>query len=151
MRLLAELPGRWWILAALLVTTWLLLWRRPVHRRVRMWFAGLAPLVCAAVLAVGVTIISRDDGPAPGSCVDAGPCGEGGSAHWAHSLAAISDTGLAVTANALLAGVVALPLLVVTAIVELFRTAAARSARATGPGGRGRREGSPGTRRSTLQ
>ncbi|MGC4885927.1 hypothetical protein [Micromonospora sp. DT227] len=120
MRLLADIPWQWWILSALLGVVWLLLWLTSVRSRLRMWFAGLAPLACVAIFVVGLVIMFSGDGSAGNSCGDSGPCRSGG-AHWAQSLASISDVGVAIAANAVLAGAIALLLLVITVAVDLPR------------------------------
>ncbi|MGY4910219.1 hypothetical protein [Micromonospora aurantiaca (nom. illeg.)] len=121
MRLLADIPWQWWILSTLLGVVWLLLWFTPVRSRVRMWFVGLAPLACVAIFMIGLVIVFSGDGSAGNSCGDSGPCGSGGGAHWAQSLASISDVGVGIAANAVLAGALALLLLVITVAVDLPR------------------------------
>jgi len=121
-RLLAELPWPCWILAASLVALWALLWLLPVHGRTRMRFAGMAPAVCLAAIVIGVATMVGLDGNSVGDhCAESRPCGGGQAAHWAYALNSVSGLGLVIVANALLAAAVSLPLLVVTAAVELPR------------------------------
>jgi hypothetical protein len=128
--LLTELPWQCWILPVLLVAVWSLLWAVPVRRRTRMWFAGMAPVVCAAGILIGLITMFSGDGNAVGDhCAESRPCGAGGeAAHWGYALNSISGTGLVIVANALLAAAISLPLLVITAAVELPRMAADREA-----------------------
>jgi hypothetical protein len=128
--LLAELPWQCWILPGLLVAVWLLLWAAPVRRRTRMWYAGLAPVVSVAAIVIGVVTMFGGGGDTVGDhCAESRPCGGGGqAAHWAYALNSVSGVGLVIVANALLAAALALPLLVITAAVELPRMAADREA-----------------------
>jgi hypothetical protein len=135
-RLLADLPRQSWILPVLLVTVWLLLWFVPVRSRTRMWYAGMAPVVSAVGIVLGLIIMFSGGRDAPDDpCAGPQSCG---AAHWGYALASIPFVGLAILANALAAAVISLPLLVITAAVELPRMAAGR----TGPP-----EGSCGPRR----
>jgi hypothetical protein len=124
--LLADLPWQCWILPVLLGAVWLLLWFVPVRDRTRMWFAGLAPLVSAAGIVLGVIVMFSGDSTSDDSCAGPQSCGSAGhAAHWANGLASISDVGPAIVANALIAAALSLPLLVITAAVVLPRMAAA--------------------------
>ncbi|GGK77354.1 hypothetical protein [Mangrovihabitans endophyticus] len=126
-----------WILPALLVAIWLLLWFARNGSRTRMWYAGTAPLVCAAGIVIGVvTMFTAGDRTPADSCAGPQSCAAAGhAAHWASSLSSMSDVGAFLVLNALIAAAVSLPLLVVTAAVELPRMAAARE-RTTVPGRR---------------
>jgi hypothetical protein len=127
--LLAELPWQCWILPALLGAVWVLLWAVPVRRRTRMWFAGLAPVACVAGIVIGVVTMFSGTGNAVGDhCAESRPCDGGQAAHWAYALNSVSGAGLVIVANALLAAALSLPLLVITAAVELPRMAADRDA-----------------------
>jgi hypothetical protein len=127
--LLAELPWQCWILPILLMAVWLLLWVVPVRRRTRMWYAGMAPVACTAGIVIGVVTMFSVGGNNVGEhCAESRPCDGGQAAHWAYALNSISGVGLAIVANALLAAAVSVPLLVITAAVELPRMAADREA-----------------------
>lgn len=134
-RVIAGLSWQCWVLPGLLVALWLLLWIAPVRRRTRMWYAGMAPVVCAAGIVAGVVAMFGFDGDTVGEhCAESRPCGGGRAAHWAYALNSVSDLGLVIVANALLAAAVSLPLLLITAAVELPRMAAGREAASPGPG-----------------
>jgi hypothetical protein len=127
--LLAELPWQCWILPVLLVAVWTLLWVVPVRRRTRMRYAGFAPPACLAGIVIGVITMFGADGNNVGEhCAETQSCGGGQAAHWAYALNSVSGVGLAIVANALLAGCISLVLLVITAAVELPRIAADREA-----------------------
>lgn len=131
MHLLTELPWQCWILPALLVAVWFLLWVAPVRRRTRMWFAGLAPVAGVAGIVIGVVTMFSGTGNTVGDhCAESNPCGGGQAAHWGYALNSVSGVGLVIVANALLAAALSLPLLVITAAIELPRMAADHDAAA---------------------
>lgn len=123
MELIADLVWQCWILPALLIVAWALLWWRGT-RRVRLWFAALTPAGAVATFILGLVMIqSGDDTSGSRPCTGPVPCTADDGARWAQSLASISDLALLITINAVLALVIAVPLAVLTVIVELAKKA----------------------------
>ena len=125
-----DLAWRCWIFPVLLLAVWILLWRVRAGRRLRLWFAGLAPVGAVAGIVLGLIVVlgSESDGPER-TC----PGCPSGAAHWAVSLNSISDVGLLILVNAVFALVLAVPLLIITLLVELTR-APRRDSRPVQPG-----------------
>jgi hypothetical protein len=124
--LIFDLAWQCWVMPALLVLAWLLLWWRG-RPRLRRWFAGLAPVGAVAVIVLGLIVIESVGSGAQGTACASSACA-GGSTHWAASLAATSDLGLLIAVNGVLALLVVMPLTVVTVIVEVARLIRRRSA-----------------------
>jgi len=127
--LLVDLAWQCWIFPPLLVAVWLPLWFVPGRGRLRMWYAGLSPFAAAGVVLGIVTIVGGGAGSSDDSCGGPTSCaGAGQAAHWAYGLASISDIGMGIIVSSVIAAAVSLPLLVITAAVELPRLAAAKEA-----------------------
>jgi hypothetical protein len=126
--ILVDLSWQCWILPASLVVVWTLLWFLPGRSRLRMWYAGLAPLVAVAGIVLGIVTLASGGDPADDSCGGPSSCaGTGDAAHWANGLASISDLGVTIIANSVLGGAVSVVLLIITAAVDLPRLAAAKA------------------------
>lgn len=126
-------------LPVLLVVAWSLLWWRG-SRRIRLWFVGLAPLVAAVGVVLGLLALGR---ASPVLCTP-DHCPAAGGAN-ADMYAMPGIVGL-IFGNSLLALIVAVALVVLTLVVELLlaggRTTRRLRTSGTGLGGRGQRPGS---------
>ena len=130
MELIIGLPWACYLLSALLVVAWPLLWWRG-SRRIRLWWAGLTPLGAVAAYFLGGLVGSwgRNGGAVPctgggGACDTAWEPGAGDSA-------AISDLGLVIMINSVLAFLVAVALGLLTLVVELVLLGARARRRTT--------------------
>ena len=132
-----------YLLPVLLVVAWPLLWWRG-SRRIRLWFAGLAPLGAAAGAVLGLLENSWERSQAgPVSCPTS-HCDM--SVLFAADVDSASILGMLIAINSLLALLVAVALRVLTLVVELLlaggRTTLRLRTQGTGWGGRGQRPGS---------
>ncbi|MGX6606621.1 hypothetical protein ACWKSP_31535 [Micromonosporaceae bacterium Da 78-11] len=137
MGLLTELVWQAWILSGVLVVAWVLSWWRG-NRTSRTWFAVLSPSLALVTFLVGYLMImfGGSDPGGSASCAGPSPCSGGSTTLWAESLGSISELAVAVCVNGVLAFLVAVPLVVLTILIDLARTALARY---------GRRESVPST------
>jgi len=101
-------------LSVLLVVAWSLLWGRG--RRIRLWFAGLAPLGAVVGVFLGLLAYLGERGPVrPVSCTPA-LCGDWGGVTPYRD--ATSGIGQLIIGNSLLALIVAVALGLLTLVVE---------------------------------
>jgi H+/Cl- antiporter ClcA len=101
-----------WILPVLLLGIWAQSWWRG-SRRFRLWFALLAPFACVVGTILGLlgSVTDSDD-----TC--ALPCDGGLVEHWAAGVDSSSGSAAWLGTGSLLALFVAVPLTIVTLIVE---------------------------------
>lgn len=107
---LLSIPWSFWILAALVLVTWVAAWRGS--RRFRLWFAVLAPIAAIGGIVLGVALTIAQG---PGPCVGR-QCGS--VAGFAAGLDNPTGIDAMLQANSLLALFVAAPLSTLTLIVE---------------------------------
>jgi hypothetical protein len=118
-------PWSSWTLPAALVAIWLVGWWRG-SRRFRLWFALLAPAAAVAGLVLGVLAALEEADTPRGADV----------AQWAASVDGSSGFGTWLSGNSWHAVVVAVPLTVLTLIIEYVLLVLRDSGRDRQPGRR---------------
>lgn len=106
-------PWAYWVLPALVLVIWVAAWWRS--RRFRLWFALLAPVAAVGGIVLGLALTVSEGREAASSCVGRS-CGN--VSGFAAGMDGATGIDAVVGAGSVLALLVAVPLTVVTLIVE---------------------------------